>query len=88
MNRRQQGARIKQIVSEYIDAKKISVCYGRGTAYNWVTIKLSEKRPDEKTRDIIEKRLLEEKLCGRYFSDCIPGKDEYNPCVLWEEISD
>ncbi len=81
MTRRQQNARVKQILREHLIAFK-SVTYGRGTAYHWLHINTPRKVPDD-VQAYVEADLINEKLCGSYFSDCGPG-DSWSACVLWE----
>lgn len=71
----------KKILREEFGIKAISVRRGRGTAYGWLDITV-DKMPEGPVVEKIEKRLVELKCCGQYFSDSGPG-DDWCPEVSW-----
>jgi len=75
----------KQIVCEELGlpSSQVSVRKGRGTARNWIDIATSKKIPDD-VRDSVEKKLVAEKRCGKYFTDYGP-KNSWEPCVAWKD---
>lgn len=77
------GPTAKKLLLDEFGIKAKSIRRGRGTAYRWLEIVLEEGvTVDPETRDKIEKRLVEEHLCGTYYSDT-GINDDWTPCVLW-----
>jgi len=81
MTRRQEGQRIKQIVQDVTGMKPHYVKSGRGTSCWWwyicVVTEVGQKAE-------IEKRMVQEKLVGKYLSDCGPGSD-WEAQVRWDD---
>lgn len=77
----------KQLVTMLLGyTHRVSVRRGRGTAQSWLYIHTVTKISQEE-REIIEKRLVAEGLCGTYASDQ-PGIDTRDACVSWNSIEE
>lgn len=81
--RQRQGARLKQIVRNITEQEDVSVVSGRGTAHSWWYVRTKKQVPTEQ-RSLIEHMAAQEGLLGYYLPDAMPGKDDWEPCVLFE----
>ena len=85
MEKRKIEKTTKKIVCEELglSSSQVSVCKGRGSACNWIDIVTSKKISDY-VRDRVEKKLVAEKRCGKYYTDYGP-KNSWEPCVTWRD---
>lgn len=86
LNRRQKGARAREIVREITGMKPKGSNYGTGTAGGWLTIRmpLGSSIPCEQM-DQIEAQIVAEGLCSTYLPD-----DGFTvgraPCLEWDGV--
>lgn len=86
MTRRQQGARLKEIVKEVTGLTTVRVVSGRGTARSWWDVITPNCDVSQFHRERVEKLAGDEKLLGYYFSDSLPGRDTWEACVSWRKF--
>lgn len=84
MTRRERGRRVKQIVEQVLN-KNVKVHSGRGTAYSWLYIILSNGTiPTREQKEKVIELCKKEELLGFYFTYYGGGVDGFEPNILWK----